>query len=584
MEQAEEKHEENKQITAKNISKDILFYIGDTKYSVVKYVGKKLMNYKLTKHFEDPWDVMWTDSAITPDLFDKLELYQKVNHFPGMYSLARKNHLANNLMKMKKKFSSFYKFFPKTFLLPADYGEFRAQSQKKKGYQTFIVKPEADCQGRGIYLTRNHEDVGFMDHVVVQEYLSKPFLIDDLKFDMRIYVLLAGCDPLRIYLYGEGLGRFATEKYMGPKESNLNNLYMHLTNYAINKKNPNFTSTKKPEENDEGGHKRKLTTVFRQIEAKGFNSKEILKEIEKMIVKMFCAVQPILAHNYNSCQSKSYANDMCFEILGLDVILDEKGKPYLLEVNHTPSFNSDTAIDREVKRALIRDTLVLLNIDKNHKKKYKSEQKKEFNDRLLGGKRGNLEDKNFKKIKEQKKRDDYESSHLGNYKKIYPLEQEEEPYQDFMTYAKECFEMSTGTKKKVEKVEKIEKVVVVHEEGKLKSTSNIETKNLEIKRSASQQSYKPTPLLSRMSTRTSFNVKPNNLNNNLSQNRLTRISSYISKKNETNTEKEKESEREREKVVQKTFIVPKVLEFGKSGLPLTHKNYQRSYNSYYNLA
>lgn len=132
MEQAEEKHEENKQITAKNISKDILFYIGDTKYSVVKYVGKKLMNYKLTKHFEDPWDVMWTDSAITPDLFDKLELYQKVNHFPGMYSLARKNHLANNLMKMKKKFSSFYKFFPKTFLLPADYGEFRAQSQKKK--------------------------------------------------------------------------------------------------------------------------------------------------------------------------------------------------------------------------------------------------------------------------------------------------------------------------------------------------------------------------------------------------------------------------------------------------------------------
>jgi hypothetical protein len=36
---------------------------------------------------------------------------------------------------------------------------------------------------------------------VVQRYLSKPFLIDGLKFDMRIYVLVAGTDPLRIFVY-----------------------------------------------------------------------------------------------------------------------------------------------------------------------------------------------------------------------------------------------------------------------------------------------------------------------------------------------------------------------------------------------
>jgi tubulin polyglutamylase TTLL6/13 len=37
---------------------------------------------------------------------------------------------------------------------------------------------------------------------------------------------------------------------------------------------------------------------------------------------------------------------MCFEILGFDVIIDKKGKPYLLEVNHAPSFNDDTALDK----------------------------------------------------------------------------------------------------------------------------------------------------------------------------------------------------------------------------------------------
>lgn len=76
--------------------------------------------------------------------------------------------------------------------------------------------------------------------MVVQEYIKNPLLIDGLKFDFRVYVLVKSVCPLKVFIYREGLARFSTTKYLKPSKKNLKNMCMHLTNYAINKHSPDF--------------------------------------------------------------------------------------------------------------------------------------------------------------------------------------------------------------------------------------------------------------------------------------------------------------------------------------------------------
>ena len=105
----------------------------------------------------------------------------------------------------------------------------------------WIVKPSQSSQGRGIYIIDDLNDLQITpnEKSVVCKYISNPLLINNHKFDLRIYVLLTCVDPLRIYIYNEGLARFASEPYDNSKQA-MKNLYQHLTNYSINKKFESF--------------------------------------------------------------------------------------------------------------------------------------------------------------------------------------------------------------------------------------------------------------------------------------------------------------------------------------------------------
>ena len=99
------------------------------------------------------------------------------------------------------------------------------------------------------------------------------------------------------------------------------------------------------------GHKRSLSSFAKHM---GSDWDKIWRGTKDIIVKTLISSQPILKHHYRSCQPENYANNMCFEILGFDIIIDSHLNPMLLEVNYTPSFAIDTPLDKLIKENLIK--------------------------------------------------------------------------------------------------------------------------------------------------------------------------------------------------------------------------------------
>jgi len=188
------------------------------------------------------WSIYWHIGKVPAEVFDKMKPHQKVNHIPKIIEITRKDKMNRNISSMVTKYGKEFDFVPKTYLLPQELALLiRDSDQKKYKNKYYICKPGGSSQGKGIFVTNNIDKImkGNIQDIVVSEYIPNPLLINGLKFDLRIYVLITSVNPLKIYLYDDGLARFATEKFsLAPQ--NMKNKFSHLTNFSINKANPKF--------------------------------------------------------------------------------------------------------------------------------------------------------------------------------------------------------------------------------------------------------------------------------------------------------------------------------------------------------
>lgn len=97
-----------------------------------------------------------------------------------------------------------------------------------------------------------------------------------------------------------------------------------------------------------------MSEVLEHLDLEGVDKHELFDEIKDIIRKTIMSNQANLSRTYKSLQPRNKRMDMCFEILGFDILIDDYGQPWLLEVNSMPSFGTSTKIDKQVKDNLIR--------------------------------------------------------------------------------------------------------------------------------------------------------------------------------------------------------------------------------------
>lgn len=124
---------------------------------------------------------------------------------------------------MQRFFPQHFSFTPASFLLPDEAYDLEDYMRVNQN-QTFIAKPSKGRGGDGIFLVKKFSDLpksALTHDFLVQRYIDNPYLIDRKKFDLRIYVVIKGLDPIEAYLCDEGLARFCTVNHSLSNDSSL---------------------------------------------------------------------------------------------------------------------------------------------------------------------------------------------------------------------------------------------------------------------------------------------------------------------------------------------------------------------------
>eukprot|EP00892_Ulva_mutabilis_P007150 jgi/Ulvmu1/4807/UM020_0092.1 len=210
----------------------------------------------------------------------------------------------------------------------------------------WIAKPESRNRGIGITVHKSMQDA--LDHInsgklgaisVIQKYIENPLLLDGRKFDIRSFVLIL--PSKQILFYEQSYVRTSSTTFC---LDDLSDRSVHLTNDAVQRQYGHYNSF-------EDHNKLNLMSLQTAINRQGLDisvQNDIVPQMHTAAAFVFGATLPSL--NADKLQS-------CFELLGLDFMVNMSGKVSLIEVNSCPALGMHGAVLQDMIPQMVEEVV-----------------------------------------------------------------------------------------------------------------------------------------------------------------------------------------------------------------------------------
>lgn len=311
-----------------------------TVMAAINKVGASICNNINEK---DSCPIVWYDTLKEQDDdMQGIRPWQIVNRLPGINYICRKAPLFRLLTRMSNKLPEIYNFFPKSYVLPNEYQQFL--EDRRRYNKKYIYKPDNGSLGCGIVILKPDTKFAYQNSAAVVQEFVESALINNTKFDLRIYALVASISPLRIYIYRDGIARFCSAPNSNDSQ------FGQITNTAVNRKNPNHVSIEQITKT--------VSETFAELE-KVTNVDQLWEKIDRIIVLTIISSLKILKVSENKyCPAHTFRQ--CFQLLGFDILIDQNYQPRILEVNYRPSLAADIAKESALKIDMLSTLLKIM--------------------------------------------------------------------------------------------------------------------------------------------------------------------------------------------------------------------------------
>jgi hypothetical protein len=315
---------------------------------------------------EDAWDAGWVTGMPDPAQFRRVSPFRKLNHFPGNAALTVKSRLHDGLAALRDRLhdshgadaepSTRLAFFPRAYVMPRDYHALQAAAQAAPD-RRWILKPTNASKGKGVRVLHDATEAPNARDWLVQAYLDAPHTIRGHKYVLRLYVLIASLDPLRVYLYRQGFAKLASEPW-DPEDAD--NPFSQLTNPDINARNDR---AEVPVEFID------LDRYHAWLRDQGHDDDRLFTRLKDLVA--LTVISGVDAMRQRTAEAGADPRGG-YELLGLDCLVDDTLRPWILECNLSPSLGTCAApedggiVEERIKGDLVRDMIRLVDLTAEH--------------------------------------------------------------------------------------------------------------------------------------------------------------------------------------------------------------------------